>query len=181
MILDSSAQSELQKNAIKAILRSIGYPFWGFVYCIIKSIKICKRAKMFKYSLAAAVNICVALGISLFLHIPAGISFEVAYFSTLLVVISSCYALQKRLAKELESIQQQAGEQDKQDQATNKGIGISKFMLGVRLSFGLYRLLSYIVLGFCVVVLIDLRCFHIVGYVAGVLVCLCSVIILRMP
>lgn len=135
---------------------------------------------MLKYSLAAIVNICAALGITALLHISAGISFEVAYFSTLLVIISSYYALQKRLARELESTQQQVAEQDKQeDQAASKGVGVSKFMLGVQLSFGLYRLLSYIVLGLCVVVLIDLGRFHIVGYVAGVLVCLCSVVILR--
>lgn len=132
---------------------------------------------MLKYSLAAIVNICVVLGITALLQISAGISFEVAYFSTLLVIISSYYALQKRLARELESTQQQAAEQDKQE-AASKGVGVSKFMLGVQLSFGLYRLLSYIVLGLCVVVLIDLGYFHIVGYVAGVLVCLCSVVIL---
>ena len=134
---------------------------------------------MLKYSWAAIVNICAALGITALLQISAGISFEVAYFSTLLVIISSYYALQKRLARELESTQQQVAEQDKQDQAASKGVGVSKFMLGVQLSFGLYRLLSYIVLGLCVVVLIDLGRFHIVGYVAGVLVCLCSVVILR--
>lgn len=132
---------------------------------------------MLKYSLAAIVNICVVLGITALLHISAGISFEVAYFSTLLVIISSYYALQKRLARELKSTQQQAAEQDKRE-AASKGVGVSKFMLGVQLSFGLYRLLSYIVLGLCVVVLIDLGYFHIVGYVAGVLVCLCSVVIL---
>lgn len=48
---------------------------------------------------------------------------------------------------------------------------LSRFILGVQISFGLYRLLAYIVLIVGVVWLMSAGAFHILGYVAGVLLC----------
>lgn len=144
---------------------------------------------MLGYVVAIVINICMALGLSALLNMRAGISFEVAYFSTLLIIISSYYALQKRLARELRAytnpdstlVQSTSPtpDQNQSDKPSSTNAPVSKFMLGVQLSFGLYRLLSYIIAGLAVVILIDLEVFHILGYIIGVLLCLGSVIILR--
>lgn len=151
--------------------------------------KSLKRTKMLGYVVAIVINICMALGLSALLNMRAGISFEVAYFSTLLIIISSYYALQKRLARELRAytnpdstlVQSTSPtpDQNQSDKPSSTNAPVSKFMLGVQLSFGLYRLLSYIIAGLAVVILIDLEVFHILGYIIGVLLCLGSVIILR--
>lgn len=115
------------------------------------------------------------------------INFEVAYFSTLLVILGSYYTLQKRMRQEIP----QAPAQDMHhlesnkdsnmlDSGDKKPVPLSKFLLGIRISFGFYRLLSYIVLGIGVIVLMDYKIFNVVYYVVGVLICLLSVVLFRL-
>lgn len=123
------------------------------------------------------------------------ISFFVAQVSAFLVVLSSFYAMKNKLKKaRLESKESKeskdarestdrkphSAQDSTQDDEEPKPSPVSRFILGVELSFGLYRVLAYLVLAVGIVVLMDLGLFCVLGYIAGVIVCLCSIVLFQL-
>lgn len=106
------------------------------------------------------LNICCFIIIFYFLSNLNAYSFEVAYFSSLFVFISSYIKTQNKIKLESTSLENEKSNQKTYD--------ISKFALGVGLSFSLYRIISYIFLIASVIVLIELESFKIIGYFLGV-------------
>lgn len=216
---------------------------------MLKELKTCYKCII----ILGSINLIAAFLLYFFLRgWMHAISFEAAYFSTFLVVISSYYTLKKRLDRDVANAS--AGNADvgagagnearadsqadsKMDSSADSGLDsgadssldsrapnasqtpessaestastaqysknledskdlkdpkdasdtaepakpspVSKFFLGIQLSFGLYRLASYIILGALLVVLMDSHTFSVIGYIAGVMVCLLSVILFR--
>lgn len=139
------------------------------------------------------MNIAVAFGVYFVLGFNYAISFFVAQVSAFLVVLSSFYAMKSKLNKHQtntnENLQENLANHsntsnDKQEdddaQEGTKASPISSFILGVELSFGLYRVLAYFVLAVGIIVLMDLRFFSVLGYIAGVIVCLCSIVLFQL-
>lgn len=121
------------------------------------------------------------------------ISFFVAQVSAFLVVLSSFYAMKNKLKKtSLESKESKESKEStdrkpystqdsaQDDEELPKPSPVSRFILGVELSFGLYRVLAYLVLAVGIVVLMDLGLFCVLGYIAGVIVCLCSIVLFQL-
>lgn len=171
---------------------------------MLKELKTCYKCII----ILGAINLIAAFLLYFFLRgWMHAISFEAAYFSTFLVVISSYYTLKKRLDRDVanasasgasagavnarvdSSLDSRAPNASQTPESSTpnasdtaepaKPSPVSKFFLGIQLSFGLYRLASYIILGALLVVLMDSRTFSIIGYIAGVMVCLLSVILFR--
>lgn len=135
------------------------------------------------------INIALALGVYFVLGFGYAISFFVAQVSAFLVVLSSFYAMKNKLKKaSLESKEARESTDRKphstqdstQDDEESKPSPVSRFILGVELSFGLYRVLAYLVLAVGIVVLMDLGLFCVLGYIAGVIVCLCSIVLFQL-
>lgn len=131
------------------------------------------------------INVALALGVYFVLGFGYAISFFVAQVSAFLVVLSSFYAMKNKLKKaSLESKESKESIDRKphstQDDEEPKPSPVSRFILGVELSFGLYRVLAYLVLAVGIVVLMDLGLFCVLGYIAGVIVCLCSIVLFQL-
>lgn len=138
------------------------------------------------------INIALALGVHFVLGFGYAISFFVAQVSAFLVVLSSFYAMKNKLKKaSLESKESKEARESTdrkphsaqdctQDDEEPKPSPVSRFILGVELSFGLYRVLAYLVLAVGIVVLMDLGLFCVLGYIAGVIVCLCSIVLFQL-
>lgn len=135
------------------------------------------------------INIALAFGVHFVLGFGYAISFFVAQVSAFLVVLSSFYAMKNKLKKaRLESKESKESADRKphstqdfaQDDEEPKPSPVSRFILGVELSFGLYRVLAYLVLAVGIVVLMDLGLFCVLGYIAGVIVCLCSIVLFQL-
>lgn len=143
------------------------------------------------YIATIALTLCALLVLGWLFGSRSVASFVIAYGSSLLVILSSYHAVRKRLDKELVDTADlpQSTHQSPQDsppestsQSTlpesRKPSFLSRFILGIQISFGLYRLLSYVVLIAGVVVLMHYGAFQIIGYVAGVLLCAIGVALL---
>lgn len=135
------------------------------------------------------INIALALVVHFVLGFGYAISFFVAQVSAFLVVLSSFYAMKNKLKKaRLESKESKESADRKphsiqdstQDDEEPKPSPVSRFILGVELSFGLYRVLAYLALAVGIVVLMDLGLFCVLGYIAGVIVCLCSIVLFQL-
>lgn len=134
------------------------------------------------------INIALALGVHFVLGFGYAISFFVAQVSAFLVVLSSFYAMKNKLKKaSLEAKESKEARESTdrklhstQDDEEPKPSPVSRFILGVELSFGLYRVLAYLVLAVGIVVLMDLGLFCVLGYIAGVIVCLCSIVLFQL-
>ncbi|OBV28361.1 hypothetical protein BKN38_07760 [Helicobacter sp. CLO-3] len=183
---------------------------------MLKELKTCYKCII----ILGSINLIAAFLLYFFLRgWMHAISFEAAYFSTFLVVISSYYTLKKRLDRDVANANTSgagAGNEARADSGADSSLDsrtpnasqtpessastaqdfkdskdasdtaelakpspVSKFFLGIQLSFGLYRLASYIILGALLVVLMDSHTFSVIGYIAGVMVCLLSVILFR--
>lgn len=144
------------------------------------------------YIATIALTLCALLVLGWLFGSRSVASFVVAYGSSLLVILSSYHAVRKRLDKELVDTADlpQSTHQSPQDSPpestspesvspeSRKPSFLSRFILGIQISFGLYRLLSYVVLIAGVVVLMHYGAFQIIGYVAGVLLCAIGVALL---
>lgn len=135
------------------------------------------------------INIALALGVHFVLGFGYAISFFVAQVSAFLVVLSSFYAMKNKLkkasleakeSKESTDRKPHSTQDSTQDDEESKPSPVSRFILGVELSFGLYRVLAYLVLAVGIVVLMDLGLFCVLGYIAGVIVCLCSIVLFQL-
>lgn len=131
------------------------------------------------------INIALAFGVYFVLGFGYAISFFVAQVSAFLVVLSSFYAMKNKLKKASLQSKESKETTDKkshstQDDGESKPSPISRFILGVELSFGLYRVLAYLVLAVGIVVLMDLGLFCVLGYIGGVIVCLCSIVLFQL-
>ena len=131
------------------------------------------------------INIALAFGVHFVLGFGYAISFFVAQVSAFLVVLSSFYATKNKLKKASLQSKESKETTDKkfhstQDDGESKPSPISRFILGVELSFGLYRVLAYLVLAVGIVVLMDLGLFCVLGYIGGVIVCLCSIVLFQL-
>ena len=129
-------------------------------------------------AILGSLNIICAIGIFYVLEICNTISFEVAYFSAFLVVISSYLSLKGRLKQETQK-NLDLSSQDDNGQKPHQVRRFSKFALGVKLSLGLYRIFAYVALTIGVVVLMEYQYFRIIGYVLGVIVCLASIVFFK--
>lgn len=134
------------------------------------------------YIATIALTLCALLVLGWLFGSRSVASFVIAYGSSLLVILSSYHAVRKRLDKELVDTADlpQSTHQSPQDSPpeSRKPSFLSRFILGIQISFGLYRLLSYVVLIAGVVVLMHYGAFQIIGYVAGVLLCAIGVALL---
>lgn len=139
------------------------------------------------------INVAVAFGVYVVLGFSYAISFFVAQISAFLVVLSSFKAMKSKLKKHQTSANEYTQDRiantnntnnDNQDdnevQESTKSSPISRFILGVELSFGLYRVLAYFVLAVGIIALMDLQFFSVLGYIAGVIVCLCSIVLFQL-
>lgn len=134
------------------------------------------------------INIALAFGVHFALGFGYAMSFFVAQVSAFLVVLSSFYAMKNKLKKAgLEAKESKESKESidrkphsTQDDEEPKPSPVSRFILGVELSFGLYRVLAYLVLAVGIVVLMDLGLFCVLGYIAGVIVCLCSIVLFQL-
>ena len=132
------------------------------------------------------INIALALVVHFVLGFGYAISFFVAQVSAFLVVLSSFCAMKNKLkkagleAKESADRKPHSTQDSTQDDEEPKPSPVSRFILGVELSFGLYRVLAYLVLAVGIVVLMDLGLFCVLGYIAGVIVCLCSIVLFQL-
>ena len=135
--------------------------------------------KCYKYiAILGGLNIIFAIGIFYVLEICNVISFEMAYFSTFLVVMSSYLSLKGKLKQETQK-NLDLSLQDDRGQKPHQVHRFSKFMLGLKLSLGLYRIFAYVALAIGVVVLMEYQYFRIVGYVLGIIVCLASIVLFK--
>ena len=83
--------------------------------------------------------------------------------------------------KQLENMQNQSHtKQDDDDSQEQKSSPISRFILGIQLSFGLYRVLAYLVLAVGIILLMDFGYFCVLGYIAGVIICLSSIVLFQL-
>lgn len=143
------------------------------------------------YIATIALTLCALLVLGWLFGSRSVASFAIAYGSSLLVILSSYHAVRKRLDKELvdtadlpQSTHQSPPESTSQSTSqstlpeSRKPSFLSRFILGIQISFGFYRLLSYVVLIAGVVVLMHYGAFQIIGYVAGVLLCAIGVALL---
>lgn len=139
------------------------------------------------YIATIALTLCALLVLGWLFGSRSVASFAIAYGSSLLVILSSYHAVRKRLDKELvdtadlpQSTHQSPPESTSQSTLpeSRKPSFLSRFILGIQISFGFYRLLSYVVLIAGVVVLMHYGAFQIIGYVAGVLLCAIGVALL---
>lgn len=146
-----------------------------------------RSAYSIAYSATIALTLCALFVLAWLFGSRSVISFAVAYGSSLLVIASSYHAVRKRLYKELadtadlpESTHQDALDSTPESTLpeSRKPSFLSRFILGIQISFGFYRLLSYVVLIAGVVVLMRYGAFQIIGYIAGVLLCAISVALL---
>lgn len=138
------------------------------------------------------INIALAFAVHFALGFGYAISFFVAQVSAFLVVLSSFYAMKNKLKKAGLESKESKEARESADRKTNstrdfaqddeepKPSPISRFILGVELSFGLYRVLAYLVLAVGIVVLMDLGLFCVLGYIGGVIVCLCSIVLFQL-
>ncbi len=154
-------------------------------------------------AILGGVNVLIAAIISFALGFYNAINFEVAYFCTFLVAVSSYLTLKNKIKKDMnldsmesnfvdstnntdlkkldsENLKNPADSENNVDstESTNRANqinGFSKFALGVRISLGLYRIFAYVILAVGVILLMDYEKFRIVGYVIGVVVCLASI------
>lgn len=135
--------------------------------------------KCYKYiAILGGLNIIFAIGIFYVLEICNVTSFEMAYFSTFLVVMSSYLSLKGKLKQETQK-NLDLSLQDDRGQKPHHVHRFSKFMLGLKLSLGLYRIFAYVALAIGVVVLMEYQYFRIVGYVLGIIVCLASIVLFK--
>ena len=135
--------------------------------------------KCYKYiAILGGLNIIFAIGIFYVLEICNVTSFEMAYFSTFLVVMSSYLSLKGKLKQETQK-NLDLSLQDDRGQKPHQVHRFSKFMLGLKLSLGLYRIFAYVALAIGVVVLMEYQYFRIVGYVLGIIVCLASIVLFK--
>ncbi|SQB98214.1 membrane protein [Helicobacter fennelliae] len=121
-----------------------------------------------------AFNILVACILWYVLGLFDVLNFEVAYFSTFLVIIASYIALKNNLKYKQES---HTKDELLHYQEAKKS---HKFALGVQLSFGLYRILSYTILALGIIILINSDLFRVIGYIVGVFICLASIIAFKL-
>ncbi|MGX2972391.1 hypothetical protein [Helicobacter sp. T3_23-1059] len=138
------------------------------------------------------INVAIAFGVYFVLDFGYGLSFFMAQVSAFLVVLSSFYAMKARLKKhqdtianndekQLENMQNQhKTKQDDDDSQEQKSSPISRFILGIQLSFGLYRVLAYLVLAVGIILLMDFGYFCVLGYIAGVIICLSSIVLFQL-
>jgi len=129
------------------------------------------------FMILGLINIICAAGIYYGLGGHSLISFEVAYISTLLILLSSITSVKSTIKKET-SPQYQA--QETPDKSTQKTHNLSHFILGLRISFGLYRILAYIALIVGLVLLINYEVFAVIWYIAGIMLCVLSVILFKL-
>lgn len=146
-----------------------------------------RSAYSITYIATIALTLCALLVLGWLFGSRSVASFVIAYGSSLLVILSSYHAVRKRLDKELVDTADlpQSTHQSPQDSPpestspeSHKPSFLSRFILGIQISFGFYRLLSYVVLIAGVVVLMHYGAFQIIGYVAGVLLCAIGVALL---
>lgn len=138
------------------------------------------------------INVAIAFGVYFAIDFGYGLSFFVAQVSAFLVVLSSFYAMKSRLKKhqtnatkddekQFQTTQNQhQTTQEDNDSQEQKSSPISRFILGVQLSFGLYRVLAYLVLAVGIILLMDFGYFCVLGYIAGVIVCLSSIVLFQL-
>ena len=117
--------------------------------------------------------------ISAFFGVAVIVSFEVAFFGFLLVVLGSFSGIYRRVQAEkltlADSVQDsqsrtcnlnESNSQDKQGSPQQKTF-ISKFILGTQMSFSLLRIFSYILLIGGILLLIKYHLWHTLGFFAG--------------
>ena len=108
----------------------------------------------------ALCNIIAAFILAIF-DIRYLYSFEISFFCSILIFFSSFKSMQKKVNMMAKL---------SKDDLNDEDISISKkerFFIGTRISFGLFRILSYIFLGFCIVGLINNKLFFIIPFIIG--------------
>lgn len=111
-------------------------------------------------TILALSNILVAFVLAIF-DIRYLYSFEVSFICSILIFFSSFKSMQKKVR-----IMTELSKDDSNDGDTSISKR-EKFFIGTRISFGLFRILSYIFLGFCIVGLINNKLFFIIPFIAG--------------
>lgn len=109
-------------------------------------------------------NIVVALIVAAF-DVKYLYSFEISFICSLFIFISSFKAVQKKVNAMVEV--------SKIDLKNDEELDISKkerFFIGSRISFGFFRIFSYIILGLCVVGLVNNQLFFIIPFILGTFV-----------
>ena len=109
-------------------------------------------------------NIVAALIVAAF-DVKYLYSFEISFICSLFIFISSFKAVQKKVNAMVEV--------SKIDLKNDKELDISKkerFFIGSRISFGFFRIFSYIILGLCVVGLVNNQLFFIIPFILGTFV-----------
>ena len=97
-------------------------------------------------------NILVALLLAIF-DMRFLYSFEISFICSVLIFFSSFKSMQKKVHIMAE---------DSKDISKKE-----RFFIGTRISFGIFRILSYVFLGFCVVGLINNQLFFIIPFILG--------------
>ena len=108
----------------------------------------------------ALCNIIAAFILAIF-DIRYLYSFEISFFCSILIFFSLFKSMQKKVNMMAKL---------SKDDLNDEDISISKkerFFIGTRISFGLFRILSYIFLGFCIVGLINNKLFFIIPFIIG--------------
>ncbi len=108
------------------------------------------------------LNIILAFIIALF-DVNYLYSFEISFICSLLIFFVSFQTMQKRVNYSISLLDNDLNDYD--NHISKK----EKFFIGARISFGIFRIISYIILCFCVVALINNQLFFIIPFIVGTL------------
>ncbi|RDU57856.1 hypothetical protein [Helicobacter sp. MIT 99-5507] len=106
-------------------------------------------------------NIIIAFILAIF-DIRYLYSFEISFVCSMLIFFFSFQSMQKKVHTMTELFKNNLN--DDEDVSMSKK---EKFFIGTRISFGIFRILSYVFLGFCIVGLINNKLFFIIPFIVG--------------
>ena len=106
-------------------------------------------------------NIIIAFILAIF-DIRYLYSFEISFVCSMLIFFFSFQSMQKKVHTMTELFKNNLN--DDEDVSMSKK---EKFFIGIRISFGIFRILSYVFLGFCIVGLINNKLFFIIPFIVG--------------
>lgn len=106
-------------------------------------------------------NIIIAFILAIF-DIRYLYSFEISFVCSMLIFFFSFQSMQKKVHTMTELFKNDLN--DDEDVSMSKK---EKFFIGTRISFGIFRILSYVFLGFCIVGLINNKLFFIIPFIVG--------------
>lgn len=109
------------------------------------------------------LNIIVAL-ILCFFDFQYLYSFEISFVCSMMIFFSSFKSMQNKVNTMVDVLKNDIIDEDS-DMSKKE-----KFFIGTRISFGLFRILSYIILGFCIIGLVNNHLFFIIPFMLGTIV-----------